>query len=173
MYHKSHFILALLRISGQEQRPALQEPKRGETEALTGRWGAGRILRQTVIHVVCGKLYSLSNSQVKNVLCVFFRLCVCRRTRSWPSVLTGRSWVTRNAQTRWDTSLCVCSLFVSWALINHTVMHPSILSHSKTNSGVFPLSSVSGWSDGDSLRSPTHRGMPWHLCALHKDTHTL
>lgn len=34
---------------------------------------------------------------------MFCRLCACQRTRSWPSVLTGRSWVTRNAQKRWDT----------------------------------------------------------------------
>lgn len=44
--------------------------------------------------------------------------------------------------------VCVCSLFVSrvlHTLLNHTLIHPNILSHSKTNSGVFPLSSV-GWA---------------------------
>lgn len=76
--------------------------------------------------------------------------------------------------------VCVCvfpvcvlsfSLPAFHSLICHTLMHPSILSHSTTNSGVFPLCSVE-WvvSWGFSAASHSLRNAPTLVCPSHKHT---
>lgn len=126
----SHLTLSPFRIFGQEQRPALQEPKRGETE-----------FKRTIF-------FPRVDVQAKRTLrvCVC-RSCVCQRTRSWRSALTGKSWVTRSVLIRWDTSVSICASLLQFLRFPEVCrvfpcLRPSILSHSKTNSGVFPLSSA-------------------------------
>lgn len=152
----SHLTLSLfLRIFGQEQRPAVQEPKRGETEF---KW--------TIF-------FPRVDVQVKRTLrvCVC-RSCVCQRTRSWRSALTGKSWVTRSVLIRWDTSVSICaSLLAFWGFLTSAVFFliciPAYFLTAKQTVMCFPSPVLSGQSDGDSLWLPTHWGIPWHLYVLH------
>lgn len=59
-----------------------------------------------------------------------------------------------------DTVRCVSVCSEVFHTPNRTLLHPSILSHNQTNSGVFPFPALSGLLDGDSLRLPAHLGMP-------------
>lgn len=117
-------------------------------------------------------IYSLSWFAMPVLVC---RLCVCQRIRSWPSVSTGRSWVTRNAQKRWDGLLFVCHpslsprvfLCMSSTLLQITLSYiPTCFPMVKQSVLCFPSAVLSGRSDGDSLQPPTNWEMPWHLYAL-------
>lgn len=140
LHFQMKLLLLSLRIFGQEQRLAVQEPKRGETEV---RWPVGRLLNSFFFPGV--------DSEVKCALCVPLQV-MCMSENKILTQCFDREEL--SDKKRPDTvrhrdafvSICVSLLafrgFPRSSGFFPSLVNPSMLSHSKTNSGVFPLSSV-------------------------------